>query len=287
LTVVAAHAAQAVLVEQAKALTVGQVRIRAKRLVDAVDPADADRVRAERLAEQERRGYDTATLRVRKGLDGVAHFSGTTPHQTAEMLLANLDAITDPRRDHLNEQSPEVDERVPYEARIGRALCELIESFQPPQLPRDRAKATLVVAIQDDDLRQRAAAAGLPAGEEVSAGSCGGSPAEPGSSPPCSAETPGSSTSGTRSACSRRRSASPSPSETGAACSPAAIGRRAGPRPTTSNTGQTAGQPTWETPPCSAGTTTDSSTEPRSTATKPGKYTSPKTACWKSRLRDE
>lgn len=110
----AVEAAQADLVHEAKALTLRQVRIRAKRLIDHVDPINADRVRAERLAEQEQRAYDTATLVIRKGSDGIARFSGTMPNLTADMLLANLDAISDPRRDHLQADAREDEsERVP------------------------------------------------------------------------------------------------------------------------------------------------------------------------------
>jgi hypothetical protein len=172
----AVEAAQAELVEDAKSLTVRQTRIRAGRLIDAVDPLNADRVRAEKLAAQEQHAYDTATLVVRKGTDGTARFSGTMPNLTADMLIANLDAISDPRRHRPHDEEPadaddaDKAERVPYAVRIGRALCELVESFRPSQLPRDRANAVLVVTVDEQDLRRRVAAAGLPAGDEISAG---------------------------------------------------------------------------------------------------------------------
>jgi hypothetical protein len=173
----AVEAAQQALVEDAKSLTVRQTRQAAGRLVDAVDPAGADKVRAEKLAAQEQNAYDTATLVVRKGTDGTARFSGTMPNLTADMLIANLDAICDPRRDHRRDASPadeedgsERAERVPYAVRIGRAFCELVESFRPSQLPRDRANAVLVVTVDEQDLRRRVVAAGLPAGGDVSAG---------------------------------------------------------------------------------------------------------------------
>src|SRR3954471_24777027 len=47
------EAAQAELVEHAKAMTLRQLRTRARRLVEQVDPGHGDRLHAERLAQQE------------------------------------------------------------------------------------------------------------------------------------------------------------------------------------------------------------------------------------------
>jgi Domain of unknown function (DUF222)/HNH endonuclease len=167
------ESAQRDLVERARTLTVPEVKREARRLVDLVDPADAAAIRAESLAAQERTAYDTATLRVRKGADGIARFSGTMPSLNADMLTANLDAIASPRRDHLRhgeDDSADGEEQVPYETRMGRALCDLIERARPSDLPAAGVNATVVVTIDERSLRDRVRTATLSTGDEISAG---------------------------------------------------------------------------------------------------------------------
>jgi hypothetical protein len=164
---------QADLVEQAKTLTLKELRLAASRVVvDTADPDQADKILGERLAEQERRAYQQATFRGRKGLDGIASFSGTMPNLQFDMLMANLDAIASPRRDHLRDteqNAPDGDGQVPYANRLGQALCDLVERIDAKDIPLgDGVNATLVVTIDEQRLRDGVGAASLSSGDDLS-----------------------------------------------------------------------------------------------------------------------
>jgi hypothetical protein len=167
------EAAQADLVARARAMTVHQLKQEAGRLVHLVvdDPADAERLRMEKLAEQEQAAYEQATFRGRKGLDGTARFSGTMPNLAFDMLMANLDALSSPRRDHLrdDDDAADPDQQVPYASRLGRALCELVERIDARGgvSVGDGVNATIVVTVDEKDLRARVGAATLSSGDEV------------------------------------------------------------------------------------------------------------------------
>jgi Domain of unknown function (DUF222) len=164
-----AVAAQADLVQRAKTLSLTELRREAGRLVDKVfDPAEAEKIRAEKLAEQARSAYEQATFRGRKGLDGIARFSGTMPNLAFDMLTANLDAVASPRRDHLRDEA-DADEQIPYATRMGRALCDLVEKIDAKggASVGDGVNATLVVTIDEQSLRDRVGAAALASGDEI------------------------------------------------------------------------------------------------------------------------
>jgi Domain of unknown function (DUF222)/HNH endonuclease len=169
------QAAQADLVQRAKTLSLTELKREAGRLVEKVfDPDQAEKIRLETLAEQEQAAYEQATFRGRKGLDGIARFSGTMPNLQFDMLMANLDASASPRRDHLrpDAKTAEADERVPSAERLGRAFCDLVEKIDAKGgvCVGDGANATIVVTIDEKDLRDGLGAATLASGDEVTAG---------------------------------------------------------------------------------------------------------------------
>jgi Domain of unknown function (DUF222)/HNH endonuclease len=151
-------------------MTVSELRREAGRLVETVfDPDQAERLRAETLAGQAAAAYEQATFRGRKGLDGVARFSGTMPNLAFDMLTARLDAIASPRRDHLRDEAEAAEgEQVPYANRLGRALCDLVEGIRGRDLPvADGVNATLIVTVDEQTLRDRVSAATLASGDEI------------------------------------------------------------------------------------------------------------------------
>jgi Domain of unknown function (DUF222)/HNH endonuclease len=162
-------AAQADLVARAKTMSVRELKREASRLVEKVfDPAEAERLRGEKLAEQARSAYEQAIFRGRKGLDGIARFSGTMPNLAFDMLTANLDALSSPRRDHLRDEAEAAEgEQVPYANRLGRALCDLVEKIDARDVPSHGVNATLVVTVDEKDLRDRVGAATLASGDEI------------------------------------------------------------------------------------------------------------------------
>jgi Domain of unknown function (DUF222)/HNH endonuclease len=171
------EAAQADLVARARTMTVSELKREASRLVDqVVDPDQAEKLRMETLAEQATTAYEQATFRGRKGLDGIARFSGTMPNLAFDMLTANLDALSSPRRDRLrddDDDSPAPDgdeqaEQVPYPVRLGRAFCEWVERTAAKGVCLgDGVNATLIVTIDEQTLRDRVGAAALASGDEI------------------------------------------------------------------------------------------------------------------------
>jgi Domain of unknown function (DUF222)/HNH endonuclease len=166
------EAAQGDLVARAQTMSLRELKREASRLVDlVVDPPDAERIRMETLAAQEMAAYEQATFRGRKGLDGVARFSGTMPNLAFDMLMANLDASASPRRDHLrpDAEAPDGDEHIPYPNRLGRALCDLVERIDAKggASVGDGVNATLVVTIDEQSLRDRVRTATLSSGDEI------------------------------------------------------------------------------------------------------------------------
>jgi Domain of unknown function (DUF222) len=156
------EAAQADLVARASTMTVRELKREASRLVEKLFDADqAERLRLEKLAEQEMAAYEQATFRGRNGLDGVARFSGTMPNLAFDMLMANLDASASPRRDHLRADSEETTagdgRHIPAANRLGRALCDLVARMDAKGgvSVGDGVNATIVVTVDEQDLRAR------------------------------------------------------------------------------------------------------------------------------------
>jgi Domain of unknown function (DUF222)/HNH endonuclease len=168
-------AAQADLVQRATTMTVRERRREAGRLIEKLfDPDQAEKIRLETLAGQEAAAYEQATFRGRKGLDGIARFSGTMPNLAFDMLTANLDALSSPRRDPLRPDSEEAivedAEPIPSPVRLGRAFCEWVERMDAKGVSvGDGVNATLVVTIDEEDLRDGLGAASLSSGDEMSA----------------------------------------------------------------------------------------------------------------------
>jgi hypothetical protein len=193
------EAVEADLLAHARTLTLAGLRRLANRVVEAADPDQADRLLGERLAAQERRAYERAAFRGRKGADGVAAFSGRIPNLHYDMLKTALDAIASPRRDHLRDNPAGIDgaetaagadgaegvaavggaadaaqvgtERVPvpYATRLGQALCELAERLDADALPiAAGANATVVVTVDEPSLRDGVGAASLSTGDDLS-----------------------------------------------------------------------------------------------------------------------
>jgi len=108
------------------------------------------------------------------------------------MLMANLEALASPRRDHLREQpadtcvgsvarddaepdaqstDPDSGRLVPYGQRLGRAFCEWIEKLPSDGSPPGSVvNATVVVTVDEGKLRDAVGTATLSTGAEVSVG---------------------------------------------------------------------------------------------------------------------
>jgi hypothetical protein len=167
------------LVTHVPELTFDEFRVLANRVVEVVDPDAADEILGERLQAEERRAHEQATFRGRKGLDGIATFSGKIPNLHYDMLTTVLEAIASPRRDHLRGDDSEpgddtgncAPDLIPYGNRLGRAFCELVEKIDARDVPiASGVNATLVVTVDEQQLRDEVGAATLSTGDHISVG---------------------------------------------------------------------------------------------------------------------
>jgi len=172
--------AQLDLVEQAQTLTHNQLQVLANHLVEVVDPDAADAALAEQLEVEEVRALQQATFRCRRGVDGVARYSGKMPNLAYDMLAAALEALASPRRKPTDPPGPvvvpgataETDPvQLSYGQRMGRAFVELLEHLPTDALPRHgTGNATVVITIDSDKLASGVGEATLTTGTAVSAG---------------------------------------------------------------------------------------------------------------------
>ena len=150
------------LVHDAKAL-----RILGRRILDVVAPEVGEAWEAEKLAEEEREAYRTASFRMRDQGDGRTRGSFTIPTLAAEMLQKVLIAYGSPRRD----DRATTGESAPSRSRWGRAFVELVERLDPRALPRSGGvNAAVVVTMTTATLGGALASATLDTGSRVSAG---------------------------------------------------------------------------------------------------------------------
>jgi len=150
------------LVHDAKAL-----RILGRRILDVVAPEVGEAWEAEKLAEEEREAYRTASFRMRDQGDGRTRGSFTIPTLAAEMLQKVLIAYGSPHRD----DRAATDERTPSRSRWGRAFVELVERLDPRALPRSGGvNAAVVVTMTTATLGGALASATLDTGSRLSAG---------------------------------------------------------------------------------------------------------------------
>jgi hypothetical protein len=146
-------------------------------------------VLSEQLEAEEARALQQTTFRGRKGIDGIARFSGRMPNLQFDMLSTALEAIASPRRNQvtvadgsgvgaplsstaLGSPSPETDPTLlTYSQRLGRAFVELLEHLPTDHLPSHGVgNATIVVTIDADQLTAGVGEATLTTGTTVSAG---------------------------------------------------------------------------------------------------------------------
>lgn len=163
-------AAEAHLVAQAATFTPRELRILGRRALSVVAPA-LDEEHERRLLEREQaRARRRTHLTVRRQGDGTSTIKGRLPESAAGRLLTYLHAYTNPRRDD-GEEARGPDERAPYDVRLGRAFCSLLEHLDPHRLPLHGGTATTVmVTIDLQSLMTGLGTATTGTGEVITAG---------------------------------------------------------------------------------------------------------------------
>lgn len=167
--------AEALLVDEAPPLTPRQLRALGERLLailapDVLEEEERRRIEAEMAAARTR-----TRLGTRSNGDGTSTLTAVLPDASVQRLLAVLDAIASPRREHtargLGVTDPATGRRLPGDQVRGHAFSALLERLDPDQLPRHGGTATTVmVTISLTDLRSSLGVGQLATGGTVSAG---------------------------------------------------------------------------------------------------------------------
>ncbi|WP_343995757.1 HNH endonuclease signature motif containing protein [Nocardioides dubius] len=192
--------AERTLVEHAEEFGPNDLRRMGKRIIDVVAPEIAEAVEGKRLADEERSARERQQLTLKPQGDGTTRISGLLTDGCANRLATALNAITNPRRDHLTPapcgcapdetgeyaescgdlECPGSDTHQPLAGpepeptkpnpvrklstpqRNARALNTLLETLDPKRLPLHGGDATtVVVTISLDALRNEIGTATL------------------------------------------------------------------------------------------------------------------------------
>ena len=162
------------LLDQAATLTPDQLRRRARRAIEAIepDPAAVDAEQERQLADEETDAYAATRLSLHDNADGTTTGRFTIPALHGALLRKLLDKLTTPRRAHLGAPeaqhgNPSFDDPDRDAKRKGIAFCEIIEHLPIDRL--SRGGASLVIKIDLDKLQGALGAAGLETGQDISA----------------------------------------------------------------------------------------------------------------------
>ncbi len=195
----------AALVEKAEKHLIGaaadhdprELRVLGRKVLEVLDPDAADEHEGKLLAKQERQARKKTWLTFRNAGDGTTYVKGRLPTPIADRLRRYLDSIASPRRpDNRSgdnsgdnragntgtgsnpssgntsdtEAPTSTPDRSPYDVRLGRAFCSLLEHWDPSRLPIQGGAATAVtITIDLDALRRGLGVATTDTGETITA----------------------------------------------------------------------------------------------------------------------
>ncbi|MFD7076301.1 DUF222 domain-containing protein [Nocardioides sp. NPDC059952] len=139
-----------------------------RRILDLIAPEIAEAEEARRLAAEEAHARKKTRLTMRRLGDGTTRISAVVPDAAADRLGTNLEAFASPRRD--DGTRTETGEYLPYDRRLGRAFCQMLEAIDPQRLPIHGGDATtVIVTIDIDQLRTEAGVAQVVGGSPITA----------------------------------------------------------------------------------------------------------------------
>ncbi|MFD4324446.1 DUF222 domain-containing protein [Nocardioides sp. NPDC058538] len=145
-----------------------QLRRLGRRILDVIAPEIAEAEEAKRLAAEEAHAQKKTRLSMRRLGDGTTRVTAVIPDAAADRLATNLEAFASPRRD--DGTRTETGDYLPYERRLGRALCQMLETLDPTRLPIHGGDATTVIVTIDlDQLRREAGIAQIVGGSPITA----------------------------------------------------------------------------------------------------------------------
>lgn len=140
--------AEAHLVEAAATFTPKELRVLGRRVLEVVAPEVADDHERRALEAEQARARKRTWLSTHAQGDGTTSIRARVPEAVAGRLLTYLHAYTNPR--HATSGST-LDQRAPYDVRLGHAFCSLLEHVDPRRLPLHGGAATTVMVTIDLD----------------------------------------------------------------------------------------------------------------------------------------
>lgn len=162
------------LVGQAREFGTRDLRVLGRRVLEVIAPDVAEELEARALAAAERRARRRMSITRRDLGEGLVRITADVPVLHADLLYTQLHAYASPRRDHLenvDRHDPESGERVPYSRLLAQGFCTLLERLSRQAVPsQGGVAATVVVTIDQEQLTQQLAVAGLSTGATISAG---------------------------------------------------------------------------------------------------------------------
>ena len=173
------HLVETQLIADAQQLSPKDLTVRARRITELYDPVEqVDAHENQLLSRREAAARHKVSLHMWDNRDGTWKGQFVLPEVQALMLKTVIDAITAPRREHLDNGLSrvqrarlEAENDKPYDRKAGEALIALIEHLPTDRLPTTGGTpARIIITIDEAKLRDGVAAASLVTGERISAG---------------------------------------------------------------------------------------------------------------------
>ncbi|MFN8193355.1 MAG: DUF222 domain-containing protein [Nocardioidaceae bacterium] len=160
------------LVTQAETLDVAALRKKARRALEAVaSQVETDRHHDQVLHDEETLQRARTRLTLHDNPDGTLTGHFTIPALAGAILKKTIQQLASPRRGRLgagDAHTGPVGDRLDWAHRHGQALVELLEHLPTDRL-HHKSAATIVVTLDQHQLTDDLAAAGLDTGHEISA----------------------------------------------------------------------------------------------------------------------
>ncbi len=172
----ATAAAQQVLLQWAGECSHDELKIRAVRILEMIDPDGVDEHLGKKLEAEERNAFAKTSLSFTDIGEGMTRLRGTLPNVQAGILRAALEGIASPRRnspgiyDRDGDHSEAAVGALTHDMKLGRAFCELLEHLPSDAMPQHGGlAATITIDIDLDALRDQIGVATLSTGDLMSA----------------------------------------------------------------------------------------------------------------------
>ncbi len=169
------QACEDTLIGDADRLTLKDLRRRALRITDQFKPRDeVDKIENTTLEQRERDAWRRAEFTMFDNHDGTRRGTYVLPDAPSDMLMAAIEAICAPRRDHLHDDEATesyYDRDLDHRHRLGMGLAELCGHLPTDALPgKGGLGATLLVSLDYETLVNGVRSATLSTGTRISAG---------------------------------------------------------------------------------------------------------------------